>query len=56
MWDVETARALHVGKGHAGSIKSVATRAETTHLIATGGRDGHIMLVTCAATRPTLRM
>ncbi|KAG8470307.1 hypothetical protein KFE25_008728 [Diacronema lutheri] len=44
MWDVETARALHVGKGHAGSIKSVATRAETTHLIATGGRDGHIML------------
>lgn len=44
LWDVQTAQTLAVAKGHTGSIKSVAAREDEAHLVATGGRDGQIML------------
>ncbi|XP_041351581.1 denticleless protein homolog [Gigantopelta aegis] len=44
LWDVNTSQKLEVFKGHTSSIRSVAFRHSDDAVLATGSRDGHIMV------------
>ncbi|ESP02282.1 hypothetical protein LOTGIDRAFT_138584 [Lottia gigantea] len=44
LWDVKTSQKLETFKGHTSSIRSVAFRKFDDSVLATGSRDGHIML------------
>ncbi|XP_050405041.1 denticleless protein homolog [Patella vulgata] len=44
LWDAATSKKLETFKGHTSSIRSVAFRKFDDSVLATGSRDGHIML------------